>query len=590
MIRSEAFRILFVGLHVTVAFAVASECLPADEPTYEGKNASEWLKVAESRDRTNQLKASDALRAIGPEPLIKLMQDPRPGPNQRGEAAWALSRIELEAKSVIPVLVSALREKRNHGGRHINPAAGISFALASLGPDAINPLLDLAKDDDPVVRVYAAGSLSHFALRDNRAMRSLIESLRDDDPRVIDAAERELSALARFGEFDTQLDEIIGLLIDILRHESDRVRSSAVRVLGEMGPKASAAVPALIEALQDKSDAVRGRAIVALGAVGPAAKDAGPLLKEALKAESATVRINAAESLWKIEGDAQAAVPVLIEILQSTEYERASAAQILGRIGPAGKDAVPALTRIVEHPPRSLLSTATRRPRRDNSLRVGAILALGSMETEAKPAIPALLRALRNREISVQQAAIRALGQLGSTAEAAIPALTDLLEDSDQLRQALALRALWEITGDATPRVHKLSEIIGSEKSSGSMSFAAIILGEMGPVARNAIPILIRTLNHDDAGARVYAAQALWKIDRQQLPVVIEVLVEEISLHPSIVAYPAAKTLGEMGPDAKAAVPTLVKLRWYPDVSVRTAVARALERIDPNAAAQTGVK
>jgi HEAT repeat protein len=219
-----------------------------------------------------------------------------------------------------------------------------------------------------------------------------------------------------------------------------------------------------------------------------------------------------------------------------------------------------------------------------------AMRALDSMQVEIKPAIPMLLKALRNREISIRQPAIEALGQLGKTAEGAIPALSDLLEDSDALTQALAARALWEITGDAAPRVHKLSEIVGREQTSVSMFTAANVLGEMGPVAVNAIPILTRTLKHNDSWARISAAQALWKIDRQQFPVAIEVLVEEISVHPSIVAYSAAKTLGEMGPDAKAAVPTLVKLRWYPDVSVRTAVARALERIDHEAAAQAGVK
>ena len=77
------------------------------------------------------------------------------------------------------------------------------------------------------------------------------------------------------------------------------------------------------------------------------AREAVPALVEALKDGSSGVRTRAALALWQLTGDAGLAVPVLIESLQD-RLARLDAAVALGRMGPAARDAVPALVAVLD--------------------------------------------------------------------------------------------------------------------------------------------------------------------------------------------------------------------------------------------------
>jgi HEAT repeat protein len=163
---------------------------------------------------------------------------------------------------------------------------------------------------------------------------------------------------------------------DHLRLET--AREAAVRVLAQIGPDAGPAVGVLAEALTDKSRRTRLAAVRALGQTGPAARPALAGLARAL-AEPDPVRKAAAEALPRVDpnwatspeleeaiaglaaelkraGDlgqgaadalvviGPASVPALVRALASDDrIEREAAANTLGRLGPAARDAVPAL-------------------------------------------------------------------------------------------------------------------------------------------------------------------------------------------------------------------------------------------------------
>src|SRR5437660_755236 len=82
----------------------------------------------------------------------------------------------------------------------------------------------------------------------------------------------------------------------------------------------------------------------------------------------------------------------------------------LHRIGPAARDAVPALVEALADG--------------DAELRSRAAGLLGGVGPAAKDAVPALARALADEHEEVRVAAIVALGDLGPVAAGAVPALT----------------------------------------------------------------------------------------------------------------------------------------------------------------------
>ncbi|MEU0389274.1 HEAT repeat domain-containing protein [Streptomyces chartreusis] len=93
-------------------------------------------------------------------------------------------------------------------------------------------------------------------------------------------------------------------------------------------------------------DSVTEAAVRALGAFGGAAREAVPDLRGLLETDSA---VAAADALWSVTGEAEAVVPVLLRKLTepgSGRYRPAAAADVLGRLGPAARTALPGLRRM----------------------------------------------------------------------------------------------------------------------------------------------------------------------------------------------------------------------------------------------------
>jgi len=112
-----------------------------------------------------------------------------------------------------------------------------------------------------------------------------------------------------------------------------------------------------------------------------------------------------------------------------------------------------------------------------------AMFALTRMGTNARPALPALITLLTNRNDSAACFAINALGYLKFEPQLVVPALTNCLLSSN----------LW------------------------TRSFAAEALGQFGGDARSAVPALIRALGDSDARVQRCASNSLWAIDPKAL-------------------------------------------------------------------------
>jgi len=124
-------------------------------------------------------------------------------------------------------------------------------------------------------------------------------------------------------------------------------------------------------------------------------------------------------------------------------------------------------------------------------------------------------------------------------------------------------------------------------EADGRRSGAAGNLGDLGPVAKAAVPDLVKAIKENDAAIRGVAISSLGKI-RSEPDTVIPLLIPYLEDDNFDVA--AAGALAEFGGLAKAAVPKLLPLLHAKDDDDQAAAGEALLKIDPDAAAKAGVK
>ncbi len=80
--------------------------------------------------------------------------------------------------------------------------------------------------------------------------------------------------------------------------------------------------------------------------------------------------------------------------------------------------------------------------------RNAAAYAIGGMGADARPAVPALIAALKDPEATVRFPVCIALREIGPAAKDAVPALTEALDDRNDDVAAMARKALIKITGE----------------------------------------------------------------------------------------------------------------------------------------------
>src|SRR5262249_31195437 len=119
-----------------------------------------------------------------------------------------------------------------------------------------------------------------------------------------------------------------------------------------------------------------------------------------------------------------------------------------------------------------------------------------------------------------------------------------------------------------------------------------LALAEVGPAAKAVVSTLEKVITEKRSG-EVYgeAAWALWKIGKHRAAVPALVKCVRTQPHPVSEAYTNWEVLGwlgEIGPEARAAVPTLLALLEREQGKNRQAVLRVLGKIDPDAAKAVG--
>jgi HEAT repeat protein len=172
--------------------------------------------------------------------------------------------------------------------------------------------------------------------------------------------------------------------------------------------------------------------------------------------------------------------------------DRIHAGKELRKIGSAAKDAVPTLVNALKD--------------EDISVRVHAAEALAVIGLTAPEIFPVLIEGMKDTNREVRWTALVALRQIGPEPQAAVPDLIKALKNEDKDFRLGAAIGLGGIGSEAKAAVPDLMEALKDE-SKYVRRFAFLALGEIGWKAKLGIPDLIEALEDEDYEVR----NAAWR-------------------------------------------------------------------------------
>jgi HEAT repeat protein len=505
-------------------------------------------------------RASEALVKIGPDAVPSVIQ----GLRHRDSNAYSLASGVLTqfGSAAVPALIDGLNDHNE------DVRLGALIALGRVGPipqAAFPMLLKLMKDRDPAIRSAAAYTIAVMGADAASAYPALLETLRDREAEIREAAASALSRCC--GVYfnlrpGPNVQEAVAQLLAALKSRDANVRSGAASALAMMGQSrrsefngyetnvespikslGAATKPlldALIAAAKDPDETVRSKAIWALGVIDPTADAVVSTLLDAMKGSDNAVRGAAASALKS--APARAAIYPLILALQDREASvRSKAADALAR--PDAGFAVPRLIQLLGD--------------RDEAVRNAAGRALEAIGHNAGRA---LVKASKDQDADIRDRAILILEKLDSNEALTLQIEALRNEDASVRKSAVSFLGGFAVGPQANTIASELIKALKDRDASVRTS-AAHLLGAFA-YNHTVASALIEALKDQDSHVRYTAAQSAIRVHGDPKPV-IPILIAALKDQDPIVRHDAAATLGSLGylgPDAKAAVPAILKL------------------------------
>jgi HEAT repeat protein len=338
--------------------------------------------------------------------------------------------------------------------------------------------------------------------------------------------------------------------------------------------------------LADKDPKARKSAAYAMRDLGSKAKVAVPFLLKMLKEDSSEgAREWAGYALAAISPEDPEVPRALVQALQKDKSEtvRSSISRALSDMKPKPKAAIPELKELMQHD--------------SASVRRNAVEALAAVE-ERKTLTPFLISSLGDKDASVRETIAIHLAFQSEAVKALCNALHD---DKPNIRAGacLALGHIGRFSGQEETALIKevVPAILGllKDKESAVRESAAETLYLWGSVRHRRsfmgdsdiareIPALVAALKDEDSMVRSWSILALGEIG-PEAEAAVQALTVALHDKTNRVRKRAAAALGRVGPKAKAAVQALILALKDPDVSVRWAAASGLAGIGPDAKA-----
>jgi len=406
---------------------------------------------------------------------------------------------------------------------------------------------------------------------------------------------------ASFGTPTLSADEVPRLL-DGLRSDDPYVRTSAAQALGELGTVAEVAVPDLIRLFSDHRVGIPGAASFpvpnanvsvsgeASRAIAKIGRSAIPHLVRTLASRNKDVRAVSAATLETIGSTAKQAVPALI--VACDDLEPTVRCEAAGALGAIRGDVSGSLDKLGE-----LLHNDA-----DETVRLSAVNAIQSLGPQPKSAVSTLVLAVEDKSPDVRAAVARALSEYGADASSAVAPLIEMLSDSESrwewhtpdsagvvpvyedvvasllkivaaspdqitfINTALAGHANVEVQAGAALILSRMNNKEQTalqaaagilRRDEGGIEKSLACIREFGADARAVVPSVIVVIKHPDRKLQMAAITTLGSVGGPEaLSALLGIMINEEDV---TVRASAAKAIGEIGPEAHAAVPVLMK-------------------------------
>jgi HEAT repeat protein len=448
--------------------------------------------------------------------LIAALDDPSIGPSAMG----ALVRIGPAAAPAIPALEAKF--KREELG-----SEDFTAALQRIGKAGV-PLLVQSFQQEARVFIQPAGfppSVEAFlklGTEAHQAAPALLPYLKDKRPMIRAAAAVALGAVA------PETPVVVPALIEILKYPSPDPKNDlggtheqlikkefgleAALVLGWIGPPARSALPVLLENLKeqeaDEASFWNRDCKPIPGLIGimiridPESKLVIPPLLRAIRRGDGTAMLEAT----MLEPMPKIVLKALTEAAYAEDADSGDIYTVALRIGPAAAPAVSALIKSLGH----------------EEYGGAAAEALGAIGPAAREAIPALERKLKAKDGPWMRALV-ALMQIDPKNRTANEFLANEADTLPWQFRALLAGSLgkWSSEGEALTREKHLRMnkriIVSSYDSYGAGlcdPYCGIFeVSQYGPGGRAAVPNLTKLLTHCDRFVRRWAADAIRRIE-----------------------------------------------------------------------------
>jgi HEAT repeat protein len=438
--------------------------------------------------------------------------------------------------------------------RHVDPMVReeAARALVQLGPDATSWVIRAMRDDKSQVRVVAC---------------SILVSTDPDHPdRTKDAA------LAACTDGDASVRETGIRQLEVLFHRRSETPRSDIK---------ERVLLALRSAINDGSPQVRTAAASTLSSLGPAATSAVGDLERAVLGPDLSLRVDAASALLRIDPvHTRSRVTAAMRSLRlddsiPRQNQGPRILQILAE--QEGEDAVAAmLIPLLKH--------------REMTRRHQAIYELITYCSGSNALMPLLVECLTSDDGGVRcDAACYLLKHQPTLASHALGTLVEqLLEplDGSDLPWDLIRRLKTESPEYLAAVTRSMLDALNRQDKPDRRNNAILTLGEIGPEARSAVPILLEVAKSADRNCALTAVQALVRIDSVSAQTEIPAIVDwMLSGEKRTIRLGAMAVLRDIGPPAAAAVPALLEAAEEKDLSISAAAIESLSRIEPATAA-----